>query len=608
MNPDETTLRSQRHPPADMPVDKRTRTLDIGGPPAKRIFDQVSIVAVVLDTNMRVVRFNRAAERLFGKSYVEVMGKPYDQALELIARVNHEHMIQRTIALGVPNESREVEVVDPESGETWYFDFTVDPIMGDDGRMAGVSIIGLDSTERTLLRKRLADQNKDLLALQRVSNALRKTMDLERALMIITTALTSGENGGYERAMVFLVDEHREFLQGAVCVDSLGVSDPRGIWRGLTSSEGSVTQSLEKTQPILARRWGELSEVVRKIRIPLADESSILAHAARTGETITHETLAEAGLNLKVHPAIAEHFNLKHFAAAPMLADREAIGLIVVDAGDKPLRFSGEQLTMLEMFASQAALAINNAYKYQNMVDRAQRDSLTRLFNHGHFQETLKTEIDRAERYGNVISLVMLDIDHFKKFNDVYGHQTGDKVLRQTALLLNSLVRVSDIAARYGGEEFAVLLPQTSYEAARETAERLRDGVARKATVNGPGGERLSVTASFGVATFPRNAKSAAELVSKADEALYLSKERGRNRVTGADDLPEVVVDDSEDSTIAPPPPPRGKRTTSKRADQKADQKADNRPDVLVRVKSTAISPPPKRRSGKLPRKSGKVK
>ncbi len=596
MNPDETTLRSQRHPPADMPPDKRTRTLDIGGPPAKRIFDQVSIVAVVLDTNMRVVRFNRAAERLFGKSYAEVMGKPYDEALEVIARVNKDHIIQRTIALGVPNENREVEVNDPESGESYFFDFTIDPILGDDGRIAGVSIIGLDSTERTLLRRRLAEQNKDLLALQRVSNALRKTMDLERALMIITTALTSGENGGYERAMVFLVDEHREFLQGAVCVDSMGVSDPRGIWRGLTSSEGSVTQSLEKTQPILARRWGELSEAIKKIKVPLSDETSVLVHAARTGETITQDTLAEAGLNLRVHPTIDQHFHLKHFAAAPMLADREAIGLIVVDAGEKPVKFTGEQLTMLEMFASQAALAINNAYKYQNMVDRAQRDSLTRLFNHGHFQETLKTEIDRAERYGNVISLVMLDIDHFKKFNDVYGHQTGDKVLRQTALLLNSLVRISDIAARYGGEEFAVLLPQTSYEAARETAERLRDGVARKATVIGPGGQRLSVTASFGVATFPRNAKSAAELVSKADEALYLSKERGRNRVSGADDLPEVVQDDGEDSTIAPPPPARGKRTTS------------NKADVVVRVKSTAISPPPKKRSGKLPRKSGKVR
>lgn len=588
MNPDETTVRPQRHPPADMAVDKRTRTLDIGGPPAKRIFDQVSIVAVVLDTNMRIVRFNRAAERLFGKAYHEVLGRPYDEVLEIFGRVNRDHIIQRTIALGTPNEAREVEVVDPSDGEVYFFDFTVDPIMGDDGRMAGVSIIGLESTERTLLRRRLADQNRDLMALQRVSNALRKTMDLERAELIIASALTSGETGGYERAMIFLVDEQREFLAGSVCVDSLGVSDPRGIWRGLTSNEGTVSQSLERSQPVLARRWGELSALVKGIRIPLAAEHSILAHAVRTGETVTHDTLREHP-HLRVHEAITAHFDLKHFAAAPLLADREAIGLIVVDAGSRPVRFSPEQLTMLEMFASQAALAINNALKYQNMVDRAQRDSLTRLYNHGHFQEVLKAEIDRAERYGNQVSLVMLDIDHFKKFNDIYGHQTGDKVLRQTALLVNSLVRVSDVAARYGGEEFAVLLPQTPYQAARETAERLRDGVARKATVNGPAGEKLNVTASFGVATFPVHARSAAELVSLADEALYLAKERGRNRVCGADQLPE----EGEESTQAPK---GGKpRKTS---------------DVVTRVKSTPVSPPPvkKGRSGKVPRKSGKVR
>lgn len=258
-----------------MPPDKRTRTLDIGGPPAKRIFDQVSIVAVVLDTNMRIVRFNRQAERLFGRSYVEVLGKPYDEVLEIFGRVNRDHIIQRTIALGTPNEAREVEITDPESGEPYYFDFTVDPILGDDGKMAGVSVIGLDSTERTLLRRKLADQNRDLLALQRVSNALRKTMDLDRAALIIASALTSGETGGYAQAMIFLVDEHREFLQGTVCVDSLGVSDPRGIWRGLTSNDGPVSQSLEKSQPILARRWGELTEKVKSIKVPLDADHSI---------------------------------------------------------------------------------------------------------------------------------------------------------------------------------------------------------------------------------------------------------------------------------------------------------------------------------------------
>src|SRR5690606_31823497 len=108
------------------------------------------------------------------------------------------------------------------------------------------------------------------------------------------------------------------------------------------------------------------------------------------------------------------------------------------------------------MFASQAALAINNGLMFQSVLDRAQRDSLTRLYNHGHFQETLRAELERASRYSTPLSLILLDIDHFKRFNDTWGHQVGDKVLKQTALLLGALVRVTDVAARYGGEEFAL--------------------------------------------------------------------------------------------------------------------------------------------------------
>src|SRR5690606_33746935 len=135
--------------------------------------------------------------------------------------------------------------------------------------------------------------------------------------------------------------------------------------------------------------------------------------------------------------------------------------------------------------------------------------SLTRLYNHGHFQETLRAELERASRYNTPLSLILLDIDHFKRFNDTWGHQVGDKVLKQTALLLGALVRVTDVAARYGGEEFALLLPQTDYSAALDLAERLRSGVERKVTVAGPGGEKIGVTASFGVASFPQHGSEA---------------------------------------------------------------------------------------------------
>ncbi|MCA8918247.1 MAG: diguanylate cyclase [Planctomycetes bacterium] len=584
-------------------LERRTRTIDVGGPQPKRIFDQVSIVSVVLDTNMRVVRYNRAAERLFRQPYSSVLGCPYDEVLPLISEVNRDHIFQRTIALGVPSEEKEVRIEDSATGEVFYFDFVVDPVLDDNARMAGVSIIGLDVTERALLKQRLAHQNEDLLALQQVSNALRKTMDLEKVLFIIASALTSAEGGSYDHAIIFTVDQDRENLIGQICVDSIGLRDAWGIWRGLTSHDAPLQKSLESTQPVLARRWGDLSELVRSVKVPLGDETSILVHAVRTGETVTHETMKEDP-HLHVHPAIAKHFPLKKFAAAPLLADREAIGVIVVDASSRKQEVSPERLTMLEMFANQAALAINNGLIYQNVLDRAQRDSLTRLYNHGHFQEVMRSEIERAERYNNPLSLIMLDIDHFKRFNDTYGHQTGDRVLKQTALLLSALVRVTDLPARYGGEEFALLLPQTDYDHALELAERLRIGVERKVVVAGPAGQKIGVTASFGVASYPRHAAEAHDLVMCADAALYVAKDRGRNCVVGTDD-----VDDIEETTELKKATkrPTMKRPTMKQPPKQSAGKAtsnQSRPGKSEKKDGIRVKTP----GSKKPRKSGKVK
>ncbi|MCA8914483.1 MAG: diguanylate cyclase [Planctomycetes bacterium] len=588
MTEDETRVRP-RETALQRLLERRTRTVDMGGPPPKRIFDQVSIVSVVLDTNMRVVRYNRAAERLFRKPFPEVLGRAYDEVLPLMSEVNADHVFQRTIALGVPSEVKEVRVEDPESGSVFYFDFVVDPVLDDDAKMAGISLIGLDGTERAVLKQRLAHQNEDLIALQQVSNALRKTMDLDKALFIIASALTSDEGGGYDRAMIFTVDQDRENLVGQICVDSLGLRDAWAIWRGLTSHDAPLQKSLEATQPVLAKRWGELTGLVRNVRVPLHDESSILIHAVRTGETVTHDTMKEEP-RLRIHPEISQHFPLKKFAAAPLLADREAIGVIVVDASSRKREFSPERLTMLEMFANQAALAINNGLIFQNVLDRAQRDSLTRLYNHGHFQEVMRTELERSARYNNPCSLIMLDIDHFKSFNDTYGHQTGDMVLKQTALLLSALVRVTDLPARYGGEEFALLLPQTDYDHAMDLAERLRNGVERKIVVTGPKGEKIGVKASFGVSSFPRHADDPQELVMCADAALYIAKDRGRNQVVGADD-----VEDVEEATERKK---ATKRPTMKRPTMKQKNKPTSKDGFRVKTPGT------KKKS----RKSGKVK
>ena len=162
----------------------------------------------------------------------------------------------------------------------------------------------------------------------------------------------------------------------------------------------------------------------------------------------------------------------------------------------------------------------------------ATTDGLTNLKNHRAFKERLEDEFHRATRYHLPLSLMLLDVDHFKAFNDRHGHPAGDEVLRRVARHLTESTRSTDFVARYGGEEFAVLLPFTHRDAALALAERTRAAIA------GAKWDLRPVTASFGVVTLREGIADAAELVQLADVALYRSKETGRNRVTHASDLP----------------------------------------------------------------------
>jgi len=158
-------------------------------------------------------------------------------------------------------------------------------------------------------------------------------------------------------------------------------------------------------------------------------------------------------------------------------------------------------------------------------------DRLTGLYNYGTFADQLHREVSRAERYGTETSLVMLDLDRFKRFNDTYGHEAGNVLLQKLGRTLQEVVRDADIAARYGGEEFAVLIRGGELDAMR-LAERIRTTVLTMPVQVGDG-EEVYVSLSAGVACFPHGATSESELVEHADAALYMSKQAGRNMVTG---------------------------------------------------------------------------
>jgi len=175
----------------------------------------------------------------------------------------------------------------------------------------------------------------------------------------------------------------------------------------------------------------------------------------------------------------------------------------------------------------------NNQLKKANKTLKwlARRDGLTGLYNHRYFQEILHAELTRAVRYKQYFSVVFLDLDYFKQYNDTHGHQKGDQLLRILAKVLGSCLRESDYLARYGGEEFTIILPSTTKGEALAVAEKIRGRVERYPFTGRETQPKGCVTVSIGISTFPENGKDNASLMENADEALYQAKNSGRNRV-----------------------------------------------------------------------------
>jgi diguanylate cyclase (GGDEF)-like protein len=226
--------------------------------------------------------------------------------------------------------------------------------------------------------------------------------------------------------------------------------------------------------------------------------------------------------------------------AYPLRASESAdrvLGLITVARRGRP--FSQEDKELFSYLAGQAAQSIENVDLHELVQRQAVTDELTSLSNHRRFQEVMTQEVERSKRFGSDLGLVMLDIDHFKQFNDTYGHQQGDVVLREVARVLRESSREIDEPARYGGEELAVALPQTDLDGAYLFAERVRTALEalRIPRLDGEGAH-LRVTASFGAAAMPGTGDDTGSLIAAADAALYRAKHAGRNRTVRAEKQP----------------------------------------------------------------------
>ena len=215
----------------------------------------------------------------------------------------------------------------------------------------------------------------------------------------------------------------------------------------------------------------------------------------------------------------------RNVVVVPLFAEGAPVGVLILEHPSKTARIERRLVVMVEQFAAHAALTIRNAWLLEQVQKMAETDALTGVANRRIFEETLQKELARSERNGEQLTLLMVDVDHFKSFNDTHGHQEGDNVLKGVAAALKEASREFDVVARYGGEEFAVVIPSCSTKESLVVAERLRRSIS---SVNAA----APVTASGGVATFPTHATDMGSLIKAADEALYESKRAGRDRVT----------------------------------------------------------------------------
>jgi diguanylate cyclase (GGDEF)-like protein len=362
-------------------------------------------------------------------------------------------------------------------------------------RRTGVTIAGfaaltlnnvMQVDEITRQRARLARQVQVQSDLLKVSEAVLGNLDVNIVFETIAEKLAVLVE--YDALDVARIDDDREVL--------------------------TIVFSHDKRDPVAA-------QAVTGLRLKLGE--GLLGTVAQDDEPLLSNDVLADGRGVQVPGTPVEQ---QASIVVPLHSLGRVIGTLSLDRFGGA-RFDESEFAIVQLFATQAAIAVENALLYDAVQHRANTDSLTGIYNHGHFEGTIEREIKRSQRYSEVFSLVMLDLDHFKTVNDRFGHQAGDRALRDVARLLRDCCREADYAARYGGEEFVMVLPRTAREDAVRLAERLLVGV--RAVVVKPGHD-FRLTVSVGVADYPACGTEARDVIWAADTALLAAKRRGRDR------------------------------------------------------------------------------
>jgi len=380
----------------------------------------------------------------------------------------------------------------------------------DYGSEPALAVIVRDITERKKAESEILRHARHEEALHYIADTINRTLDLREMLNgVLKKVLDVTET---DAGSIYLVDE------AAGEIDLLAYIGLSGDFVAETSRQKLEPREFERVMA-----WRETLTAMGEKPISLLS-------------MVYDETRAS-----RIAAAMASH-KLQSRVIIPISSRGKVLGLLASGCYRRR-EFTSEETGLLENIANHLAVGIENARLFAEVTHSATVDWLTGLYNHRYFQERLEEEVARVLRHGGECSLIMLDLDHFKIYNDLFGHVAGDEVLKRVGQILRDHTRQVDIACRYGGEEFTIILPQTGSADAHTAAERLRQAVEAALSPQG-GTERTPVTISLGVASFPGDGLSREALVHSTDLAMREAKQRGRNQTCIASELDGAATAD----------------------------------------------------------------
>ena len=502
-----------------------------------------------IDENGTITLVNSQVEQLFGYSREELLGKPTDFLLPARLRTSHaghpEHSFDSAEARAI-GRGRELFALKRDGSEV-PIEISLNAIEAPGGVQVLASVIDITERKRVEEETRALNVTLERRVAERTSEVQALNASLEHRVAERTKELEA-ENA-QRRLIESELQQAHDDLQRSVLELERRNQEMRLISEMVELLESC--RNLDEAHNVITRRLPVLLRGTRGILYMNADSRNLLEAVSHWGEPadefdkILDPEDCWALRRNKPHGMASEESDLlcKHVEAGngkgylclPMVAHGEIMGLLHIRFADENDRTRNIIIQSALAAAEQLSLILANLRLRETLKNQSIRDSQTGLFNRRYMEDSLIRELSRAERVNKSVAVAIVDIDHFKRLNDTFGHTAADAVLREWSELLKAKFRGSDIVCRYGGDEFVIILPDISVEDARQRLEQLRKDLARM-VVREDGHSIQAVTVSMGLAFYPVHGRSSQALLQAADRALYKAKETGRDRIEIASD------------------------------------------------------------------------